>query len=443
MTHSLFALSLKRLGFTLSAILIIFFNPQVNAQLVKHYVDAKEITISLSADLTVPITVYSGHNKTLILWIPSEFGFAPKNQASIAQGLVKRGVDVWFADLHDAYFVQRGRNSVDKFRPQDISALMLQAIKKGYTKIILTGSAGAARPLIRTTRYWQATHLTPKQAKQLSILGGLILFHPSLYESRPEAGKSAVYIPETYATNIPIYIIQPMYSTAIYRVSVLLKAIRTSGAPVWIQFLHNIKDGFQVNVARHQRAIDIKIRQKLPGFMMSAIKRMSLRKIPKQLAALPKVRKKVKDTFPGLKPYSDQTIRLLTLNSISGKTVSIKSFRGEVLLVSFWASWCPPCIREMPSINRLALHFKGKKFRVVSVNIGESKADIRRFLAKHALHGEILMDPSLKAYREWKIFVIPSNFIIDKNGKMRYTSVGAVEWDTKIIRDTINKLIVE
>lgn len=423
---------------------ILVSNLQLSAQPSPAKPNISEVNINISQELTVPATQYSTTgNRTLILWIPAEFGSAPKKQENIARGLGMRGVDVWHLDLHDAYFVQRNRNSVDQFKAKDISAIMDKAIKQGYTKIILTGSAGAARPILRTARYWQSQHQSLDKTRRLLVLGGLILFHPSLYESRPSAGNDAQYIPETYATNIPVYIIQPTYSTAIYRVSTLLKAIRTGGSQVWIHFLQDIKDGFQFNIERHQRPIDLKVRARLPGYMVSAIKRMTLKPGPQVLAKMLTPGKKSKDTFPGLKPYKSRSTPSLTLKDINDKTISIKRFRGKVLLVSFWASWCPPCIREMPSINRLAQHFKHKNFRVVSVNIGESKADITKFLSKHALLGEILMDPGLSAYKKWKIYVIPSNFIIDKNGNMRYSSVGAVDWDTKPIRSTINKLIVE
>ena len=430
---------------TLASILLasIIGSQAVQAAITGTTVTVKELNISLSTELTVPVTEYSANNKTLLIWIPSEFGIFPKKQAPVARGLSMRGIDVWYADLHDAYFVQRGRNSVDKFKATDIGLLMLKAIDKGYTKITLIGSAGSARPLLRAARYWQSKNSSSKNLKHLNTLVGLILFHPSLYASRPDAGVEAQFIPETFATNVPVYIIQPTFSTAIYRVRHLLKSIRSAGAPVWIHFLHDVKDGFQANISRHQRQIDIKTRQQLPSYLASAIKRMSLKSIPSTLAVLPKYIPKTQDTLPGLKPFNAQTIRTLSLTDIKDKTKSLKSFRGEVLLVSFWASWCPPCIREMPSINRLSQHFKNKKFRVVSVNIGETKADINKFLNKHSLRGEVLMDPTLNAYKKWKIYVIPSNFLIDKNGKMRYTSIGAVDWDTKPIRNIINKLIAE
>ncbi|VAW70850.1 hypothetical protein MNBD_GAMMA12-320 [hydrothermal vent metagenome] len=447
----LFYKSLVRLYTPLAMLILLIFCSIIHnkAYSISSNPTVKEVTINITQDFAIPVTqtIFPG-NKTLIVWIPSEFGSAPVKQEKIAHSLSKRGVDVWHLDLHSAYFIQRNRNSVDKFQPEHISIIIQKATTQGYSKIILTGSAGAARPILRTARYWQKQVQaktnriqTTQHPKHQNILSGIILFHPSLYESRPDAGKEARYIPETYATNTPVYIIQPTYSTAIYRIRTLLKALRTGGGQVWVHVLQNIKDGFQFSVERHQRPIDIKTRQLLPSYMIRAIKYMSTAPGPNTVAKLPKARKKSKDTFPGLKPYKGQTIRSLTLNNINKKPVSIKMFKGEVLLVSFWASWCPPCVHEMPSINRLARHFKGRKFRVVSVNIGESKAKIRQFLGKHSLLGEILMDPTLKAYRKWKIYVIPSNFIIDKNSNIRYTSVGAVDWDTKNIRHTINKLI--
>jgi thiol-disulfide isomerase/thioredoxin len=113
------------------------------------------------------------------------------------------------------------------------------------------------------------------------------------------------------------------------------------------------------------------------------------------------------------------------------------------VLVSFWASWCPPCVREMPSINRLQQKMKGKRFTVLGVNVGEKAPTIRNFLQQKQVDFKILLDPEQKAYSAWNVYVVPSNFIVDGNGKVRLGSVGGIEWDSPDIIKTLDKLIDE
>lgn len=130
-----------------------------------------------------------------------------------------------------------------------------------------------------------------------------------------------------------------------------------------------------------------------------------------------------------LKPYAGAATPALQLKDLNGKPHDLKEYRGKVVMVQFWASYCPPCIKEMPSMVRLEQKLKGKPFVILAVNMGETDKEVKDFLAKVKTDFTILMDNDGKALADWKVFVAPSTFLVDAKGVIRYTLQGGAEWD--------------
>lgn len=131
-----------------------------------------------------------------------------------------------------------------------------------------------------------------------------------------------------------------------------------------------------------------------------------------------------------LKPYKVGPTPPLALNDLKGKRVDLKDYAGKVVMVQFWATYCAPCIKEMPSVERLKARLAGKPFAILAVNMGESETEVRDFLKKIKVDFDILMDVDARAIADWKVFVAPSTFLVDVNGKIRYTLQGGAEWDS-------------
>src|SRR6185312_16610496 len=91
----------------------------------------------------------------------------------------------------------------------------------------------------------------------------------------------------------------------------------------------------------------------------------------------------------------------LALRDLAGKQVDLASLKGRVVLVNFWATWCEPCIAEMPSIQRLQARLGGKPFTVLAVNYGESSAKVRAWLKKSGIALDVLLDPDTEAADAW------------------------------------------
>lgn len=146
-----------------------------------------------------------------------------------------------------------------------------------------------------------------------------------------------------------------------------------------------------------------------------------------------------------LKPYKgDAQPPALVLPDLAGKMRSLASFKGRVVLLNFWATWCPPCRIEMPSMWRLKNKLRDRPFEVLAVDMGEDKKIVRAFMPDDMERDfVVLFDIEGKALLEWKIFAFPTSFLIDKKGKIRYALYGGIEWDgpkeTKIVEMLLNE----
>lgn len=119
----------------------------------------------------------------------------------------------------------------------------------------------------------------------------------------------------------------------------------------------------------------------------------------------------------------------LELSDLSGHKHNLAAHRGKVVLVNFWASWCPPCREEMPSMQRLSQKMTGKPFTVLGVASGEEKTDFAAFLEIVNVTFPILPDPDAGIAKRWKVYGLPTSFLIDPEGRLRYALTGPTEWD--------------
>jgi len=127
----------------------------------------------------------------------------------------------------------------------------------------------------------------------------------------------------------------------------------------------------------------------------------------------------------------------LVLQDLQGNKHDLKDYKGQVVLVQFWATYCGPCRKEMPSMNSMMKKMGDVPFKILAVDMGETKAEVEQFVSEVKPEFTILMDEDGKSIGEWSVFAAPSNFIIDPKGNIRYTLFGGVEWDSQ---ELINKL---
>ena len=145
-----------------------------------------------------------------------------------------------------------------------------------------------------------------------------------------------------------------------------------------------------------------------------------------------------------LKPLAEpRAAPELGLMALDGRKYSLADFEGRVILVNFWATWCPPCRKEMPALERLAQHFPGAAFEVVGVNVGESVERIQDFLQTLPVLPAfpMLLDPDGSVSQAWHARVVPTTWVVDRNGRIVLGAVGEVDFDSPDLRGQIKALM--
>jgi thiol-disulfide isomerase/thioredoxin len=137
----------------------------------------------------------------------------------------------------------------------------------------------------------------------------------------------------------------------------------------------------------------------------------------------------------------EQTTPTFTLKALDGSTHRLADYGGKVLLVNFWASWCPPCLAELPGIQRLADRMAGEAFKVLLVNVGESPFRVSKFMKLTGVHLTSLLDDKGDVFKAWAGTVYPTSFVVDSAGQARYVAYGPLDWDNEVIVETLMGLL--
>jgi thiol-disulfide isomerase/thioredoxin len=111
-----------------------------------------------------------------------------------------------------------------------------------------------------------------------------------------------------------------------------------------------------------------------------------------------------------------------------GGEVDLSSLRGKIVLVNFWATWCPPCREEMPSLSRLAQSFDPQSFEVVTVSVDDGWEPIEKFLAMPRTPYRVALDEGGKVSRTYGTTKFPESYLVDRDGKLRLKFVGPRNW---------------
>jgi len=141
-----------------------------------------------------------------------------------------------------------------------------------------------------------------------------------------------------------------------------------------------------------------------------------------------------------LKPWSGGATPPLALRDLAGKEHKLADYKGKVVVLNFWATWCDPCREEMPSMQRLQDKLAGKLV-ILAVDYGEGAPRIKDFLQKVPVKFTVLLDRDTSAATAWKVKVLPTTLVIDPEQKVRLVAVGDIGWDSQAVEEQIRKLL--
>lgn len=126
--------------------------------------------------------------------------------------------------------------------------------------------------------------------------------------------------------------------------------------------------------------------------------------------------------------------------NLNGESIDLSKLKGKVILLNFWASWCGPCVAEMPSLERLSNSVDSDDIIVVAINVGESSEVVSKFIDKGKYTFTVIPDSKKEIATKYAIRSIPSTYIIDKDGMIVASKLGSQEWDSQSVIDILNKL---
>jgi thiol-disulfide isomerase/thioredoxin len=142
-----------------------------------------------------------------------------------------------------------------------------------------------------------------------------------------------------------------------------------------------------------------------------------------------------------IKPWSGGPTPPLQLRDLADKEHTLADYKGKVVVLNFWATWCDPCREEMPAMQRLQDKLAGKPFVILAVDYGEGPPRISEFLKKVPVRFTVLLDRDTAAATAWKVKVLPTTLVLDPDHKVRFVAVGDIGWDTPPVEGEIVKLL--
>ena len=398
--------------------------------------EMEQRTVAL-AEADLPVQVHAADGSRLVLWLPPEEGPAPR-QLPTARALAAAGIEVWMPDLHAAWFLTPGSHSLADVPPESLAVLVDAAVATGK-QVFLVAGGRTGQLALATARSWQ------QRPARRGRLGGVVLLYPKLYSRTPQGGEDARFVPIVHATNAPVYLMQPENSSGRWRIVDVAAALQTGGAAVYVQKLPGVSDGFEVR--DETRAGEPEMTDRLPAMLDNALSLLEdAGPAPAVAAAL------AEPARTGGKEAAADLLRLvrepfpappLALPDLDGRTVDLGAHGGRVVLVNFWATWCPPCVEEIPSLDRLRERLAPRGFEVLAVDVGEPRDQVKAFLEARPVRFPVLLDPMGETFKRWKAYAFPTSLLLDRRHRIRYSVYGAFVWDSPEVIEAVSRLLDE
>ena len=272
-----------------------------------------------------------------------------------------------------------------------------------------------------------------------TALLGAIIFSPDLVSGLPALGKNPEYLDITRKTNIPMIILQGGLRSSAAQFLRMLQELWSNNHNVYYSMLPGIAGMFYRDEPNAETLAKLKA---LPGEMPLYFRLLEATPwhISKGSYVQPREAAKVSLDIK-LRAFQGNPQPLpIQLKDVSGRTLKLEDYRGKVTVVNFWATWCPPCVEEIPSLNRLREEMQGEAFELISINFAETPKTVNEFMKRVNVEFPVLIDPSGKVSQQWNVIGFPSTFVIGKDGKIKYGVNAAIHWDAPEVIEALKAL---
>lgn len=391
-------------------------------------------TLALTTGEDITLEVFEGGKALRILWIASTPGIKSR-QRQVAAALARQNMEVWLVDLAESLFLPHSSQTLRSIPAPLVAELINVWLQTNHASpaLIVSNSYGAI-PALRGIHAWQEKY------HAINNLLGAVFFSPNFFTHIPTLGNAPSFIPELNATNVPVYIYQEAKNGNRWHLAAVLDALQQH-APVYTELLPGVTSMFY---DEDKAPETYAILDALPQKIQRATTRLGRHTIPNR--ALPIVSQSLTVSDSGLdsqlKPYRGETQpQAFSLKDAEGNHFEVKDFRNKVTVINFWASWCSPCVEEIPSLNRLKQAMQGKAFNLISINYAETPQHIHNFMRKVAVDFPVLVDPNGMLAGQWNVVAFPSTFVIGPDGKIHYGVNAAIHWDAPEVIQQINQLL--
>lgn len=379
-----------------------------------------EIVVPVSSGDEITVERFPATGKYLMVWLAPEYGLRGAHR-SLARMLSKQNIEVWQSDIVTSLFLPQGSTSIKNLNGKYVADIIEYAHKLTGKKIIVSGDSYASISALHGAHQWQQR----KQSKPYFI--GAILFSPYTYATIPPLGQLPEYMPIISATNIPIMIYQAKNNGNIGQFETLVEKLQQHGNPVYTRLTPKVMSLFYEEKPSAEMLQQLK---PLPINIKKMILILEKHPVPDKPIALKKLNENQSGIDIYLKEYKGNISPLpINLTDAHDQAFVKNNFKGQVTIINFWATWCPPCVKEIPSLNSLKEKMKGLPFELISINYAEDKKTIIDFMKKVKVDFPVLLDKNGDFARKWNVITYPSTFVIDKNGKIKYGVNAAIEWN--------------
>jgi len=391
----------------------------------------RHLSLAVGEDTDFDVLRFDADGDYLVLWLAPEYGFREAHR-ELAQRISAEGIEVWQTSILEALFLPNGAPRMRQLDGSLVAELVAQAHATSGKRILLAGDSYATLPVLAGARQWQQRH-------DSDYLVGAVLFTPYAYASVPPLGNSPEYMPIVDATNIPLLIFQGQNSATRHRFDELLERLRGHGSAVYTRSVPGVMSLFfesPATAAMRDGAAPI------PRTLRQMLPLLERHRVPRD----PVPMRNTLTTDSGIDIYlrkftADLRPAPLDLDDVSGKRIIRNDFTGKVTMINFWATWCGPCVEEIPSLNRLRQKLADRPFELISINFAEDRQTVASFLERVEVDFPVLLDVDGDYAHRWRVVTYPSTFVIDSQGLIRYGVNAAIDWDDPEILPKLEALM--